>query len=68
MTGYPQGAEAETWSGIFVPYETLKKKLLPPCALPIRLWVLPTSGPRPCQHLHSHTMENCRPLPLNAKV
>ena len=47
MTGYPQGSEAETRSGIFVPYETPKKKLLPPTALPIRLWSCLLLAPGP---------------------
>lgn len=66
MTGYPEEAEAR--SGIFVPCETPKKKLLPPSALPIPPLVLPTPGPRPCQHLHNHTKEKHRPLSLKAKV
>lgn len=45
MTGYPEEAEAETRSGIFVPYETPKNKLLPPSALPIPVLVLPPPGP-----------------------
>lgn len=62
MTGYPEGAEAETWSGIFVPCETPKKKLLPPTALPILLWSCLLLDLRPCQHEYNRTMENCKPL------
>ena len=42
MTGYPEGAEAETWSGISVPCETPKKKLLLPLLCPS------SSGPASC--------------------
>ena len=46
MTGYPEGAEGETRSGIFVPCETPKNEPLPPTALPILPLVLSAPGPR----------------------